>query len=148
MVGFIKRLFRSNSNNNPDQSNSENSQSGKDFFLDPDEAKTYGDIDFMRQPIQMKKSFPKTLSNPQGSELIEEVSALEKKEISQKGLSQNVSNTNFQVSNQQTSSPASNVSNTPSANFSNTQDPTIKQRRQSDSSIDMFRDMAREINKK
>jgi len=134
MLRFLRRLFRFNSNNNQQQE--------KSFFLDPDEAKTYGDIDFMRTSIRMKKSFPKTLSNPQGQELVEEVSALEKKEISEVNPAGEGNNTNSgaQISSQQTTPRPSN--------FSTQQNPQFRGSRQSDSSMDRFRDMARDIKKK
>lgn len=135
MVGFIKNLFGSKSNNNDEQSQK---QKQKAFFLDPDEAKTYGDIEFMRQPNTSKKSFPKTLSNPEGQERVEEVSASEKKSLS--------NNNGNQSNNPQSSqsSPEPTPANPPS---STKNDPAIEQRRQSDSSLEMFRNMARDINK-
>ncbi len=30
------------------------------FYLEPDDAKTLGDIDFMRTPITIRRTFPKT----------------------------------------------------------------------------------------
>jgi len=133
MVGFIKKLFGSKSDNNEEQSNRQQA-----FFLDPDEAKTLGDIEFMRQPNTSKKSFPKTLNNPEGGEMVEEVSALEKKSISKSESSQN--NTNQQSQSSQQVTPENPA---PSAN----NDPAVEQRRQSDSSLDMFRNMARDIKK-
>ncbi|MFB6276404.1 MAG: hypothetical protein ABEI32_09710 [Halothece sp.] len=135
MVGFIKNLFGSKSNNNEEQPKR---QKQKAFFLDPDEAKTYGDIDYMRQPNTSKKSFPKTLSNPEGGELVEEVSALEKKSLSKKNGNQTNNNQPSQ------SSPEPTPEN-PTASVQN--DPAIEQRRKSDSSLDMFRNMARDIKK-
>lgn len=135
MVGFIKNLFGSKSNNNEEQPER---QKQKAFFLDPDEAKTYGDIDYMRQPNTSKKSFPKTLSNPEGGERVEEVSALEKKSLSKKNGNQTNNNQPSQ------SSPEPTPEN-PNASVQN--DPAIEQRRKSDSSLDMFRNMARDIKK-
>jgi len=145
MIGFIKKLFgsvittlfgsksKSNNNDNPSQQ-----QNQKAFFLDPDEAKTYGDIDYMRQPNTSKKSFPKTLSNPEGQERVEEVSALQKKSLSKNNGDQTNNNQPFQ------SSPEPTLPN-PTASANN--DPAIEQRRQSDPSLDMFRNMARDIKK-
>ncbi|MGC9526994.1 MAG: hypothetical protein ACP5D7_15790 [Limnospira sp.] len=33
--------------------------SGGAFYLDPDDAKSLGDINYMRKPMKVKKSFPK-----------------------------------------------------------------------------------------
>lgn len=133
MLRFLKRLFRFNFNNKQQQ---------KTFFLDPDDAKTYGDIDFMRTSTRMKKSFPKTLRNPQGQELIEDVSASDKQEIFDPYAvgEGNNGNSGAQISPQQT---------TPRPrNFASQQNQEVNQRRQFDSSMDMFRDMARDIKKK
>jgi hypothetical protein len=138
MVGFIKNLFGSKSNNNESNEEQPKQQNQKAFFLDPDEAKTYGDIDYMRQPNTSKKSFPKTLSNPEGQERVEEVSALEKKSLSKK-------NGNQTTNNQQSQSSPEPTPANPTASANN--DPAIEQRRKSDSSLDMFRNMARDMKK-
>jgi hypothetical protein len=35
----------------------------KDFFLDPDDAMTMGDINYMRTSKRTRRTFPKTASN-------------------------------------------------------------------------------------
>lgn len=50
------------------------------FFLEPDDAKTYGDIDYMRKPQIIKRTFAKTVSGG-GGETIQAISAIEKREI-------------------------------------------------------------------
>lgn len=138
MVGFIKNLFSSKSNNNESNEEQPKQQRQKAFFLDPDEAKTYGDIDYMRQPNTSKKSFPKTLKNPEGQERVEQISASEKKSLSNKNSNQSNNNQQSQFSPEPTPGNASSsVQN----------DPAIEQRRKSDSSLDMFRNMARDMKK-
>ena len=45
------------------------------FYLEPDDAKTLGDIDFMRTPITIRRTFPKTASNKKGGESIKQISS-------------------------------------------------------------------------
>ena len=138
MVGFIKNIFNRNGEQKPRQKQ-------KAFYLDPDEAKTYGDIDYMRQPTKTRKSFPKTVGNPEGGEIVEEVSALEKKSFStkkqQNQKSNNPSSASFKETTQETTSTQEGQV------YSAKDDPEIEKRRQSDSSMDMFRNMAKDIKK-
>ncbi len=46
-----------------------------DFFLDPDEAQTFGDIDYMRKSKKVRRTFPKTLKNPDGFAIERSVSS-------------------------------------------------------------------------
>lgn len=137
MVGFIKNLFSSKNDNNGEQPKR---QKQKAFFLDPDEAKTYGDIDYMRKPNTVRRSFPKSVGNPEGGEQVEEVSALEKKSLSKKRPTATNNKTNQP-------SPSSTESTQESKTYSSKDDPDIQKRRQSDSSMDMFRNMAKDIKK-
>jgi hypothetical protein len=56
---------------------SEKSESS--YFLDKDTAKTFGDIDYMRTPKAVKKTFP-TVNGVKGAEIVEVISATEKTE--------------------------------------------------------------------
>ena len=135
MVGFIKNLFGSKDDNNGEQAPR---QKQKAFFLDPDEAKTYGDIEYMRKPNTVRRSFPKSLGNPEGGEQVEEVSALEKKSLSKPKSNQPQMNQ---------SASASQSTTGEGQMYSAQDDPKIEERRKSDSSLDMFRNMARDIKK-
>ncbi|MGK7898050.1 MAG: hypothetical protein AB4372_31650 [Xenococcus sp. (in: cyanobacteria)] len=90
------------------------------FFLDNDAAKTLGDTEFMRKPITIKRTFAK------GGELVQEISSLEKK----KAGSNNITPKQVQSNNNSQSTT-----------------PVNTERRQADTSMDMFRDMARNIKK-
>ncbi|AFZ45912.1 hypothetical protein PCC7418_3808 [Halothece sp. PCC 7418] len=135
MVGFIKNIFGGNSDDN-NQNGGQKKQ--KAFYLDPDEAKTFGDIDYMRKPNTVRRSFPKSVSNPEGGEQVEEVSALEKKSLSKK---------KNQPTQPQPSAQSSEQNVQEGQMYSAKDDPQIQERRQSDSSLDMFRNMARDIKK-
>ncbi len=54
----------------------------KDFFLEPDDAQTMGDIKYMKKSVKVKHTFPKTLKNPKGFAIEKEVSATEDERVS------------------------------------------------------------------
>ncbi len=95
------------------------------FFLEPDSAKSFGNAEFMRKPVTTRRTFPKTLKGG-GGELVQQVSSLEKVKIQENGLP--AVPTQKKVAEQ---APA----------------PVNNERRRSDSSLDMFRKMAKDINK-
>jgi hypothetical protein len=95
------------------------------FFLDQDAAKTFGDIDYMRTPKAVKKTFP-TVNGKKGAEIVEVVSASEKTE----GTEIETSKSNPSVSTSQS-----------------TFEPKILNTRV-DSSMDIFLNMAKDIKKR
>ena len=103
------------------------------FFLDPDESKSYGDIEYMRASKTIRRTFVKTVGNPEGGESIKQVSANkavkrdanEAKRITPKTI------------NNSSSSSVGNSNNSESAR------PQLK----TDSNMDMFRNMAKKIRK-
>ncbi|QUS59471.1 hypothetical protein [Synechocystis sp. PCC 7338] len=97
------------------------------FFLETDDAKSLGNAEYMRTPIKIKRSFPKTL-NSQGGEVVKEVSAMEVKKIQANGQP---------ASSAQTDSAPSPANTTPAND----------DRRSSDNSLDMFRQMAKDLKK-
>lgn len=100
------------------------------FFLDPDSAKTLGDIDYMRKTKIVKRTFPKTASNQKGGELIKEVSSIK---MAKKNPNQ------FSNSASDSSVSMSDISSSPT--FSSSQN------RKTDTNMDMFRNMAKKIRK-
>ena len=94
------------------------------FFLETDDAKSLGNAEFMRKPNTIKRTFPKRPGG-KGGAIIQEVSSMEKRKAGDKGAS------------------ATNGT-TPSAQPTQ---PVNQARRQSDSGMDMFRKMARDIKK-
>ncbi len=56
----------------------------KDFFLEPDDAQTMGDIKYMKRSVKVRKTFPKTLKNPEGFAIEKEFSATEGGKVSPK----------------------------------------------------------------
>lgn len=104
-------------------------ESKEAFYLQPDEAKTLGNADFMRQPKRIKRTFPKTRSN-QSTELVQDISSLDKVKASS---SQGISPGSAAISQPQPPAPTTQES---------------PKRRGSDSSLDFFRNMARDLKKK
>jgi hypothetical protein len=127
-----------------------------DFFLEPDDSKSLGDINFMRKSVRVRRTFPKTIKNPNGFEMVKETSSVEQKsfdEFNGNGSSINTFNGNgnstinaikgngayatngngFAASNSEAQAPAP------------TTPETSAERKQADNSLDMFRNMARQM---
>ncbi|WP_019507906.1 hypothetical protein [Pleurocapsa sp. PCC 7319] len=130
----------------------------KDFFLDPDDSMTMGDINYMRKAKRTRRTFPKTLKNPSGFDLENEVSSVEDRSNLYKGSNTNQNTTVNTVFNPTPSSQsqagitggsAVNQTNQPETSSASIQPPTSQtpKRRQTDSSMDMFRNMAKKIRK-
>ncbi len=96
------------------------------FFLDQDSAKTFGDIDYMRTPKGVKKTFP-TVNGKKGAEMNEIFTATEKVTGSQPEVAKD--------------KPKSAEEIAPS-----TFEPKVNTR--VDSSMDIFLNMAKDIKKK
>lgn len=126
MVGFIKGLFGSKKSQDvvveQQRTPVEPTQTAKTYFLSEDDAKTLGNIDYMRTPKKIRRTFPKTASTGKSSEFIQSVSSME---MVRDGQSPSVP-----------SVPTSSAPATPSQ---------TEERRRSDSSMDMFRNMAKDI---
>jgi hypothetical protein len=97
------------------------------FFLEPDQAKTLGNIDYMRESKTIRHTFPKTRGSEAGAATWE-VSSMEKKRVADNGTA---------------------PSATPKAKPQAAKEPTPEsaQRRTADSSMDRFLKIAREIKK-
>lgn len=98
-------------------------QRSKDFFLDPDEAKTYGNIEYMRTPKVVKKTFPATGGAKGEVEVVELVSSIEK--------------INPEEENKGKAEPSVSEVVTPPVEE--------EERRRKDPSLDLFRSMAKDL---
>jgi hypothetical protein len=98
------------------------------FYLEPDDAKTLGNIDFMRKPKTIRRTFPKTASNQKGGESIKQISSMEISKVADNGIVAKSVN-----------SEANGNGNGNGANGNG--------RRANDDSINPFLKMAREIKK-
>ena len=54
---------------------------GEEYFLDEDDSKSFGNIDYMRTSKVTRRTFPKTASNQVG-EIVKQVSATEDRKVS------------------------------------------------------------------
>lgn len=96
-----------------------------DYFLDQDSAKTFGDINYMRTPKGVRKTFP-TVNGVKGADIVGIFTATEKIEGSE-----------IKTDNSQSPEPVSQ--------------PTFEPKnldRRVDSGMDIFLNMAKNINKK
>jgi hypothetical protein len=96
------------------------------FYLEPDDAKTLGNIEFMRKPNTIRRTFPKTASNQKGAESIRQVSSMEAGKVKDNGIVAKSVN-----------SEANGNGNTANGNG----------RRSNDDNMNPFLKMAREIKK-
>ncbi|MDB9314922.1 hypothetical protein PN462_17545 [Spirulina sp. CS-785/01] len=101
------------------------------YFLDADQAKTFGDIDYMRKPLTIKHTFPQNVSNGGSFEVVNEISAMEKNTAGQTSPSQQVAETaSFNISSNGSQPTTPTPSRRPSG-YSN--------------DMDMFRNMAKNM---
>jgi hypothetical protein len=109
----------------------------QDFFLNSDDAQTLGNINYMRKSVRVRHTFPKNLKNPNGFEIIKEISSSQGKLVG--NLLENISQT---ISSQLT--PTNDTNNNPSPEpVQNFPKP-----RMANTNMDMFRNMARSLGKK
>ncbi len=132
MTGFIRGLFGGGDDRKPQK------PSGA-FYLDPDEAKTLGDIDFMRQSKLIKRTYAKKQGEVEEKESVSQVSSLSKSEVEEtKGYSTPSSTTTPTFSQSSGSGFTGSSSSTESSQV----------RRRSDTGMDMFRKMAKDVKKR
>lgn len=130
MTGFIRGLFGGGKNNQ---------QSSQAFFLEPDDAKTFGNIDYMRQPKLIKRTYAKKAGEMEEKEVATQVSALTKSEVEEtRGIS---------TSSGSFSQPSSSSFGTASSSSMSSTSETPR-RRGSGSDMDMFRQMAKDVKKR
>lgn len=137
MTGFIRGLFGSSKAQSseveaaPAKKVDRQPKESKEFFLDMNEARTYGNSEYMQTAKKVKRTFPKTASQPEELELVQEVSAMNQRIVAEGA-----------------EAAAMPTTETPVA-----QSPTVvssneaAERRKTDTSMDMFRSMAKQIRK-
>ena len=111
-----------------------------DFFLDPDESQTMGDINYMRKSKKIRHTFPKTLKNPDGFAIEKSISSEQETEFS--GTNQGFQANNYQSQTSFNSAPA------PASSAESKPAPAPTPNRKLDSGMDMFRNMAKNIGKR
>ncbi len=140
MTGFIGRLFGSKDKAVEKETKAETpvpvkkerpaaTPTAKDaFFLDTDSASGMGDVNYMRTVKKVKRTYARSVDSPDHVEQVKEISAL---------------NGKISVGNNGSTAPTSASAPQPSA----PQTDDAQQRRRGDSSMDMFRNMAKDIRK-
>jgi hypothetical protein len=146
VTGFIRGLFGSKSNGAE-----EVPQPKEAFYLSDDDAKTFGNIDYMRSSVKTRRTFPKQVVG-EDNEFIQEVSATKKLTEAEKPKQPYSPFNGYAL---QPTEPSSNgassngaSSNGASAKPAESSSPAPSAPRRTDSSMDMFRNMARDIKKK
>lgn len=142
----------------------------KDFFLEPDDAMTMGNINYMRKATRTKRTFPKTLANPEGFSLDNEVSSMDNRSKNRNRTNQyQQSNTAQDTTINTVFSPVPSSQGQPSitggSTVTQTNPNTLKdntkqiasnfkvepvkttaqERRKGDDGLDMFRNMAKSM---
>ncbi|HIK20564.1 MAG TPA: hypothetical protein IGR15_05805 [Synechococcus sp. M44_DOE_062] len=133
MVGIFRRLFGSRgqaaATSSPEtvaKPTPKKAKNDNTFFLDPDEAKTLGNIEYMRTPRIVKHTF-QDFGSKEKVEVVEQVSSLSK----------------VKLSTEQAKTPE-----TASEQGSSTSSSGVSSRRQGGSDMDTFRNMARSLRRK
>ncbi len=134
MAGFLRRLFgpKDSADSKPQAPKAPKPPRGNQaFYLDPDDAKSYGDADYMRTARTVKRTF-------MGGkyEFVQEVSSSEAKATPDTLSPKSKESTTAHPSSD--SAPSSNA--TPST--------PATERRRGGSDLDMFRNMAKDLGKK
>ncbi len=111
----------------------DDSQSKQAYYLNDDDAKSFGNIEYMRSSKTVRRTFAKKKGQQEHLESIRQISALQKADLANNSA-------NFGV-NSSASTPASSVSN------SNSNGSSPRPRRKGGSDMDMFRNMAKDIRK-
>ena len=135
---------------------------GEEYFLDEDDSKSFGNIDYMRTGKVTRRTFPKTASNKVG-EVVKQVSATEDRKVSDyKAKSFKASETNgtsngFQAKtfssfqptvSKPVSEPTPKAETTPEAPKAEPTPVVEKPASTPDDSMDMFLNMARQIKRR
>lgn len=136
MAGLFGFFGKKKDNNGKEQARPTETNGSKPevyYFLDADQAKTFGNIDYMRTSKTVKRTFPKTAGNGGTFERVQTVSAMEAAKAAA-----------LKAAMDQAGTDAAKAA----ANPSEIKPGSEADRRRSDSSMDMFRNMARDMRKK
>ncbi|NMF83534.1 hypothetical protein E1H13_09310 [Nodosilinea sp. P-1105] len=106
-------------------------RAGEAFYLDPDDAKSYGDIEFMRSAKTVRRTFAKKRGETEEKESIRQISSMQalRVELQENGLT------------------AQKFDNIQGSSASMVKKDNNSDRRRTDTNLDMFRQMAKDIKK-
>jgi hypothetical protein len=115
---------------------------GGAYFLDDESAKTMGDTEYMKQVKTVRRTFPKTVGTKDHFEMIERVSAMDKAIYDSRNPYGQPP-----ASGSSASQASRSASSTPQASSASSASPEAQERRRVDTSMDMFRNMAKKVGK-
>lgn len=143
MTGFIRGLFQSKPKA---EKAPQPKQKAESFYLDSDEAKSLGNLDYIRSASTIERTFPKTASNPEERVLIQKVSSLSLEVVeASEGLPQ-AEKRKQEVLAKVTAEAEANKA--PTKTFPGQAEVTeTSSRRRSTTDLDPFRQMARDMRK-
>ncbi|MEB3289826.1 MAG: hypothetical protein VKI82_07915 [Leptolyngbya sp.] len=135
MTGFIRGLFGGKAKNpgeadRPVQAQPTIESAAGAYFLDPDDAKSFGNIDYMRSSKTVRRTFAKKRGETEEKESIRKISATEAVKLEENGLPKAKS-----IPTESTTVQSPSFSNYTSRNL------------KTDTNLDMFRKMAKDIKK-
>jgi hypothetical protein len=136
MTGFIRGLFSRKAKNPGEsdrpvrqQTNTNIEPVAGSYYLDPDDAKSYGNIEYMRTSKTVRRTFARKAGETSEKESIRRISAMEAVRLKENGLPEQ-------------QSPQAETFSQPVIN----KEPSFE-RRKVDTNLDMFRKMAKDIKK-
>lgn len=134
MTGFIRGLFGGKAKNpgeadRPAQAQPTIESAGGAYYLDPDDAKSFGNIEFMRTSKTVRRTFAKQRGETEEKESIRKISAMEAVKLDESGL------------------PKAKTIPTESTAPSTTSSSFTSRNLKTDTNLDMFRKMAKDIKK-
>ena len=112
----------------------QSTESKEPFFLSEDDAKSFGDIDFMRKEVVGRRTFAKKKGMSEEMESVRSISSSSKKNVGE----------GFKPATSSFGTAATPTFNTPSKPAAK---PSTSASRSSDSGMDMFRNMAKKMRK-
>jgi hypothetical protein len=134
MTGFIRGLFGGKAKN-PGESDRSGQQQptikqvGGAYFLNEDDAKSYGNIEYMRSSKTVRRTFAKKRGETGEKESIRQISAMEAKRLQEQGL------------------PVQKIASSETSIQPAAKQDANSDRRKVDTNLDMFRKMAKDIKK-
>lgn len=147
-IGFIKGLFRSKPKVEavelPATDAPQPQNKAGVYYLSPDDARTYGNVEYMRSVKSIRRTFSKKKVG-EDNEMIRTISALEMQKAMQSGQAVPMQPKSNGTTNGATNSSVNGAS-APAPKAAET--PTNTERRRADGDMDMFRNMARDLKKR
>jgi len=132
MTGFIRGLFsRKGKQSSPPQPR----QTGA-FFLTEDEAKTFSDINYMRSSKVVKRTFARKKGVTEELESVRQISAMDMRKLDEKGMLA------------QSGTPSTTNSSSFQPASQNGASDFQRRTAKTDTSMDMFRNMAKDLKKR